>query len=32
MKNPVFAIVHDETVKVYLHLHSGNVQQNPLCV
>ena len=25
-------IVHDESVKVYLHIYNGNVQQNPLCV
>ena len=31
-QNPVFEIVHDESVKVYLHMYSGNVQQNPLCV
>ena len=31
-QNPVFAIIHDESVKVYLHMHNGNVQQNPLCV
>ena len=31
-KNPVFEIVHDESVKVYLHMYNGNVQQNPLCV
>ena len=31
--NPVvFGIVHDESVKVYLHMYNGNVQQNPLCV
>ena len=30
--NPVFEIVHHESVKVYLpvHLYNGNVQQNPL--
>ena len=32
-QNPVFKIVHDESVKVYLHImYNGNVQQNPLCV
>ena len=31
-QNPVFEIVHGESVIVYLHLYSGNVQQNPLCV
>ena len=32
-KNPVFEIVHEERVKVYhLHMHNGDVQQNPLCV
>ena len=31
-QNPVFAIIHDESVKVYLHMYNGNVQQNPLCV
>ena len=30
--NPVFEIVHDESVKVYLHMYNGNAQQNPLCV
>ena len=28
--NPVFEIVHDESVKVYLHMYNANVQQNPL--
>ena len=28
--NPVFDIVREESVKVYLHMYSGNVQQNPL--
>ena len=28
----MFGIVHDESVKVYLPMYSGNVQQNPLCV
>ena len=32
-QNPVFEIVHDESVKVYLHMYYiGNVQHNPLCV
>ena len=30
-QNPVFEIVHQESVKVYLHIDNGNVQQNPLC-
>ena len=29
-KNPVFEIVREESVKVYLHMYNGNVQQNPL--
>ena len=28
----MFAIIHDESVKVYLHMYNGNVQQNPICV
>ena len=28
----MFDIVHGESVIVYLHMYSGNVQQNPLCV
>ena len=32
MLNPVFEVVHGESVIVYLHMYSGNVQQNPLCV
>ena len=32
MQNPVFEIVHGESVIVYLHMYSGNVRQNPLCV
>ena len=28
----MFKIVHDESVKVYLDMYDGNVQQNPLCV
>ena len=31
-QNPVFKIVHDESVKFYLPMYNGNVQQNPLCV
>ena len=31
-QNPVFEIVHGESVIVYLYMYSGNVQQNPLCV
>ena len=31
-QNPVFEIVHDDSVKVYLHMYNGNVEQNPLCV
>ena len=31
-KNPVFEIVHDESVTVYLHMYNGNAQENPLCV
>ena len=31
-QNPVFEIVHDESVKVYPHMYNGNVQQYPLCV
>ena len=31
-QNPVFAVIHDESVKVYLYMYNGNVQQNPLCV
>ena len=30
--NPVFEIVHDWSLKVYLHIYNGNVQQNPLRV
>ena len=28
----MFEIVHGESVIVYLHMYSGNVQQNPLCL
>ena len=32
-KNPVFEIIHEESVKVYhLHVYNGNIQQNSLCV
>ena len=31
-QNPMFEIVHGESVIVYLYIYSGNVQQNPLCV
>ena len=31
-QNPGFEIVREESMKVYLHTHNGNVQQNPLCV
>ena len=31
-QNPVLKMVHDESVKVCLHMYNGNVQQNPLCV
>ena len=31
-QNPRFEIVCEESVKVYLHMHNGNAQQNPLCV
>ena len=32
-KNPVFEIVHEESVKVYhLHMYSGGIQQTYLCV
>ena len=31
-QNPGFDIVREESVKVYLHIHNGNVQQNPPCV
>ena len=30
-QNPVFEIVREESVKVYLHMHNGNVQHNPPC-
>ena len=29
-QNPVFEIVHGESMIVYLHMYSGNVKQNPL--
>ena len=31
-QNPGFEIVREESMKVYLHMHNRNVQQNPLCV
>ena len=31
-QNPMFEIAREESVKVYLHMHNGNVQQNPPCV
>ena len=31
-QDPGFEIVREESVKVYLHMHNGNVQQNPICV
>ena len=31
-QNPVFEIVHGESVIVYLHMYSGNIQQNRLRV
>ena len=31
-QNPGFEIVREESIKVYLHMYNGNVQQNPLCV
>ena len=30
-QNPAFESVHQQSVKVYLHMYNGNVQQNPLC-
>ena len=27
-QNPVFEIVREESVKVYLHMYNGDVQQN----
>ena len=32
VQNPAFEIVRKESVKVYLQMYSGNIQQNPLCV
>ena len=29
---PYFVNFHRQSVKVYLHMYNGNVQQNPLCV
>ena len=31
-QNLVLEIVHNESMKVYLHMYNGNVQQNPLYV
>ena len=31
-QNPVFEIVHDESVRVYPHMYNENVQQDPLYV
>ena len=31
-QNAGFEIVREESVKVHLHMHNGNVEQNPLCV
>ena len=31
-QNPVFEIVREESAKMYLHMHNGNVEQNPPCV
>ena len=31
-QNPVFEIVREESLQVYLHMYNGNVQQKPLCV
>ena len=31
-QNPVFEIVREENVKVYLHMYNGNVQRNSLRV
>ena len=31
-EEPCVQIVHDGSVKVYLHMYNGNVQQNPLCL
>ena len=31
-QNPVFEVVREESVKIYVHMYNGNVQQNPLCV
>ena len=30
-QNPGFESVREESVKVYLHMHNGDVEQNPLC-
>ena len=31
-QDPAFEIVREESVKVYLHMYNGNVQQNPQSV
>ena len=31
-QNPVFEMVREESVKVCLHMHNGNVQQNLPCI
>ena len=31
-QNPIFEIVREESMNVYLHMHNGNVEQNPQCV
>ena len=31
-KDSVFEIVHEESVKIYLHMYNRNIQQNSLCV
>ena len=31
-QNPRSEIVREESVKVYLHMHNGNIQRNPPCV
>ena len=30
-KNPVLGTVHEESVKVYLHMYNVSIQQNSLC-
>ena len=31
-RNPEIEIVREESVKVYVHMYNGNVQQNPLFI